>query len=309
MVCSNEQALFVPPIHVSTTHIGFSTCPNSLQPLHNRADTTFHPYRRLHASRASRHHPSARISNGLPAYRAALLTRRHTDTAPTLHSKSTTLADLQAAAPQKTETKRPGKLPEEDIRYRVRMAEDRELYTVADIRCDAFYGYPKDPYYYPVRRREIYMAMRDRIDAGNKCLVVVDTQPPEDWESFANNGELVVGSLDVSLHTASSGRRCRFGSGRVETEQDGRRIYISSMAVRDEWQRRGLAQRLLRHVDVTARLHGINDIFLHVEWENAPAVHVYLKSGFVCVEEDSRIPRWLHFLAKREHTLMRKSLE
>lgn len=150
------------------------------------------------------------------------------------------------------------------------------------------------------------MAMRDRLASGNRCLVVLDVDPPEDWRPFANEeGHLVVGSLDVSLHGAGSGKRVPFG-GYAEVE--GYRIYVSSMAVRREWQRRGLALLLLKNVDALAEEFGVQDLFLHVEWENAPAVRLYSKCGFVSTKNDdpALVPNWLHFLAKKEHTLMRK---
>lgn len=237
------------------------------------------------------HGARARVSDSHPRYRRVALAATKAET----HAPSTA-QDLR--------------------RYAVRVAQASELYTVADIRCEAFYGSPKDPYYYPVRRREIYMAMRDRVDAGNRCLVVVDKTPDEKWLPFcAADGSLVVGSLDASLHAGGSGRRCRFPppprrEERVEGD-DLRRIYISSMAVREEWQNRGLAQRLLTMVDEIASQQGISEVFLHVDWENAPAVHLYQKCGFECPQPNEsalRVPNWLSFLAKREHTLMRKLL-
>lgn len=180
----------------------------------------------------------------------------------------------------------------------MRPARTSELYTVADIRCEAFYGHPKDPYYYPVRRREIYMAMRDRLESGTRCLVVTDKTPPEQWQAFAQDGALVVGSVDISFHKPQSGRRVRSG--------DGLWLYLSSMAIREDWQGRGLAQRLLKQVDLLA--DGVGDVvYLHVEEENRRAWHVYEKCGFEVVKED--VPQWLHFLAKREHILMRKRLQ
>ncbi|PXF47627.1 hypothetical protein BWQ96_02606 [Gracilariopsis chorda] len=226
--------------------------------------------------------------------------------------------------PQHTHDEEKRTKPSKSGRYIVRQVELKEVYTVADIRCEAFYEHPKDPYFYPVRRREIYMAMRDRIDSGNKCLVVVDTQPPSDWEPFAANGELVVGSLDISLHDSRSGRKCQFLKSIFErptncdapTENEAnkvaaKRIYISSMAIRKEWRGRGLAQLLLAYVDDLASRQNTREVFLHVEWDNKPAVHVYKKCGFQTLTDGAliRLPKWLHFITKAEHTLMRKLME
>lgn len=162
--------------------------------------------------------------------------------------------------------------------------------------------------YYPVRRREIYMAMRNRLASGNRCLVVLDTAPPSHWMPFTNDdGHLVVGSLDASLHGAVSGKRFAFGES---AHQEGKRIYISSMAIRDDWQRRGLAKNLLAHVDDLANHFGVKEVFLHVEWDNLPAVALYTVCGFSSTRNDDPvlIPKWVHFLAKKEHTLLRKRI-
>lgn len=240
----------------------------------------------------------ARLSDSVPSYRSTLL------------NSNIDVISVPILKPNNTTTVSPKLKP--NPRYIVRMANASELYTVADIRCEAFYGHPKDPHYYPVRRREIYMAMRDRIETGNRCLVAVDTQPPSDWEPFASNEGLVVGSLDASLHR-SNGKRCRFSKTEripwnLNDNSDDIRMYVSSMAVRKHWQGRGLAQQLLKYVDEMAVVMGVNDIFLHVEWNNKPAVHVYTKNGFEVVGEEGRkvIPKWMHFLAKKEHTLMHK---
>lgn len=174
---------------------------------------------------------------------------------------------------------------------------------MADIRCEAFYTPPCPTAQIPVRRREIYTAMRDRLRLGSKCLVVIDTKPPEEYDKFVTTEGLVVGSCDVSLHSGTTGKRYRFG---VRGGRGGRKMYVSSMAVRAEWRRRGLAQRLLSYVDVVGGEYGVGEVFLHVEEENGVAVYVYGKCGYERVMCD--VPRWVHFLAKREHKLLRKTL-
>lgn len=185
-----------------------------------------------------------------------------------------------------------GSASEGEGRFLVREARVGELYAVADIRCEAFYG-AKDIKYYPVRRREIYVTVRDRVMQGNRCLVVVDT---------AGGGDgIVVASCDVAMYIGNEGVRVPFGSG----GEGARSLYVSSMAVREAWRGRGLAQSLLRMVKEMGRdVHG-GAVFLHVEWENGVAVHVYRKCGFEVV---ATAEQWLARLAKREHTLMKKVL-
>lgn len=182
-------------------------------------------------------------------------------------------------------------------RYQVRVAELCELYTVADIRCEAFYGAPRNANYFAVRRREIFVAMRGRVAQGNQCLVVVDGENREE------EGGEVVASCDVAFHAGVRGVRMELERKRGS----GGSIYVSSMAVREGWRGRGLAQRLLGHVDGIVREFGVEQVFLHVEWDNCVAVHVYRKCGFQVV--GGGMPKWLGVLAKKEHTLMKKSYD
>lgn len=187
-------------------------------------------------------------------------------------------------------------------RYDVRDAHDAELYAVADVRCEAFYAHAADAYFYPLRRREMHAALAERVAAGARCLVAADAAPPQEWAPLAAGGPLVVASLDVTLH-AAAGARVPFGS----RAPPGARLYVSSMAVRRAWRRRGLARRLLESVEDLARTLDVGTVYLHVDASNAAAVRLYASAGFEHADAAHRAPpTWLSFLAKREHTLLRK---
>lgn len=174
---------------------------------------------------------------------------------------------------------------------------------MADIRCEAFYDNPMDTRYHPVRRREIYQAMQARVASGTRCVVVADPSPPSEWEPFVmGNAGFVVGSLDVSLHRMDTGKRRSFDA---LTEMP-LLAYISSMAVRPHWKRRGLARALLTYSDDMLLDLGLKEVFLHVDWENDPAVQLYSQCGFSVVR--TPMPDWVHALAKEEHILMTKRL-
>lgn len=196
-----------------------------------------------------------------------------------------------------------------DKRYTIRTAHQAELYTAADIRCEAFYCTPNDVHYHPVRRREIYMAMQSRVNAGTCCIVLVDNDPPWYWQSLASEDGLVVATLDVTFLSNETGKR-------QKTSADGHLLdngkgsskcnscaYISSMAVRQCWQGKGLAQGMLTYTAQFVRERGVDGLYLHVDWENCGAVHVYLKHGFRTVTEPGP-QHWIHRLTKPEHTLM-----
>lgn len=175
---------------------------------------------------------------------------------------------------------------------RVRAVHTSELCQVADIRCNAFYTHPHDLPYHPARRREIHAAVRDKIAAGNVCLVVCEPAAGR-----------VVGSVDASLHDGATGRRMRF-----EDRKFGDVMYVSSMAVRPEWQRKGFATCLIHRVLVIARQLHVPHVFLHVESHNSSAVRVYQKKGFEFVHPLLQHPSWLSSLAKKEHALMNLKL-
>lgn len=196
--------------------------------------------------------------------------------------------------------------PVTDTRFMVRTAEKDELYTAADIRCEAFYCSAQDSAYHPVRRREIYMAMQSRVAAGTCCVIITDNQPPREWLPLASHTGLVVGTLDITLHGALSGLRHNVDAEVIVRDRPQLCGYISSMAVRQCWQGGGLAQRLMAFTKQLISNLGVTDIYLHVDWENECAVHLYRKCGFRVVQSSS--PAWLYNLAKPEHTLMHLKL-
>lgn len=200
-------------------------------------------------------------------------------------------------------TAAPAQLPL--ARYAVRDGASNELYTVADVRCEAFSAHAADAYLYHMRRREMHAALADRVAAGARCLVVVDRAPPSEWAPFsAQDGSIVVASLDVTLHSAA-GARLLFAAA---SPPPGARLYVSSIAVRRAWRRRGLASRLLTEVNDIARALQV-DVYLHVDSDNVAAVRLYNAHGFERADTARQIaPVWLSFLAKREYTLLWKAV-
>lgn len=193
-----------------------------------------------------------------------------------------------------------------ELRYSVRTAQHFELYTVADIRCEAFYCSAQTASYHPVRRREIYMAMKSRISAGTCCVVIIDSEVPREWQSFRNEEGLVVGTLDITLHECGCGERRFVEDGPFDSSERDVCAYISSMAIRQSWQGLGLAQRLMEYTKQTVGGVGVSNIFLHVDADNEAAKHVYAKAGFQVV--GCTVPMWIHTLAKSECKLMHLGL-
>uniref|UniRef100_A0A7S0MQB4 N-acetyltransferase domain-containing protein n=1 Tax=Cryptomonas curvata TaxID=233186 RepID=A0A7S0MQB4_9CRYP len=86
----------------------------------------------------------------------------------------------------------------------------------------------------------------------------------------ARCAEIVVGAVDCSvLERVDSALRLR------------RSLYISSMAVREEFRGCGIARAMLAAIDAhAAGMHGVAEVYLHVEDGNTAALALYTGAGF-----------------------------
>ena len=66
----------------------------------------------------------------------------------------------------------------------------------------------------------------------------------------------------------------------LESEDEGKYIYLSEMYVPPEHRKKGLATGLLRKIIDLAKRNGCKSIVLHCLHDNAPALLLYLKSSF-----------------------------
>ncbi|GJQ09922.1 hypothetical protein GpartN1_g1713.t1 [Galdieria partita] len=193
----------------------------------------------------------------------------------------------------------------------LRQAKPEELVAVAEIRRVAFT--PEETFSTHLtedkRQQDIYYAILERLKRPGTCCLVVVKRILTDNENGQSvdktreldipEEELVLGTCDVSIHDAESGLR-------VRTSNFKRVVYVSSMAVRPEYRRKGVAKRLLNGVLDIARLEKIDDIFLHVDETNAPAVRLYYSFGFQ--RFPLPIPMWLRTMARHDHVLLWKDL-
>ena len=67
--------------------------------------------------------------------------------------------------------------------------------------------------------------------------------------------------------------------------QESRIAYITSVSVLRAWMGKGIAARLMCRCIVHAKASGMQQIGLEVSGENAPAIKLYAKSGFVIGKE------------------------
>jgi len=165
-------------------------------------------------------------------------------------------------------------------------------------------------------------------------LASASSRPPLD----APTG-IVVGSVDAAVHDAETGGRLSLDSllpGIVRLAKGGaglrgagaaagagggdkrraparldreRRVYLSSMAVRSEYRRMGLASALVRRVERMAAEAGVANVFLHVEATNKAAVALYRRAGYTeYTDAGGGVPAWMRSLAKASDVLLRKAV-
>lgn len=148
----------------------------------------------------------------------------------------------------------------------IRSAKTHDLPQLADVLAGSFYpplGWRRC--FYPVLRFSIYEDLKQRLQANQKhyrCLAAIAARQthPED---------LVVGTLEMS---------CRRYSWYAFHQPQ--QIYLSNVAVREEYRRRGVARQLLKSAEQKAVDWGFREIYLHVMADNSRARHLYEQMGY-----------------------------
>lgn len=85
-------------------------------------------------------------------------------------------------------------------------------------------------------------------------------------------------------------------------DQEKRIAYITSVSVLNEWVGKGIAAYLMNQCIKYAKTSGMLQIRLEVASTNAPAIKLYMKSGFVADKSDmSSISMNLYFESRDEN--------
>ncbi|MCR8658851.1 GNAT family N-acetyltransferase [Paenibacillus endoradicis] len=67
----------------------------------------------------------------------------------------------------------------------------------------------------------------------------------------------------------------------LELEADTDEYYIDALAVHPSYQGRGIASRLMQHIEQKAANDGVHKVGLNVDFDNAAAEDVYKRKGYV----------------------------
>jgi [ribosomal protein S18]-alanine N-acetyltransferase len=97
----------------------------------------------------------------------------------------------------------------------------------------------------------------------------------ESMRKFAEEGEGV-----VRIAENSAGKIVGFVIAHVEQVASGRRGYVVTLDVAQEWRRKGVAGRLMSEVEAWALTAGVSWMQLHVFTGNTGAVRFYERMGY-----------------------------
>lgn len=85
-------------------------------------------------------------------------------------------------------------------------------------------------------------------------------------------------------------------------DQEKRVAYITSVSVLKEWMSKGIAARLMSRCIEHAKASGMRQVSLEVASDNAPAIRLYEKSGFVAGKVNAPfVTMDLHLKSGEEH--------
>ncbi|MGF1521603.1 MAG: GNAT family N-acetyltransferase [Leptolyngbyaceae cyanobacterium] len=152
------------------------------------------------------------------------------------------------------------------MRCHIRSAKIRDLPQLADVLAGSFYpplGWRRC--FYPLLRFSIYEDLKQRLQAAQKhyrCLAAIAS-------CQTHLDDLVVGTVEMS---------CRRYSWYAFNHPQ--QIYLSNLAVREDYRRRGVARQLLQSAEHKAIDWGFREIYLHVMADNSRACHLYEQMGY-----------------------------
>ncbi|XP_042035961.1 uncharacterized protein LOC121782265 [Salvia splendens] len=178
----------------------------------------------------------------------------------------------------------------------VREARIEDCWEVAETHCSSFFPEFSFPLDFVLRiDRLIGMLFGLSLPKGcqRTCLVAVTGTSSEEVPFFLGSDDLRIGSFDGKLSLCKG---YVAGILTVDTVADflprkgphrQRRTgiaYISNVAVRERFRRKGIAKALVAKAEAKAKTWGCRAIALHSDLTNPGATKLYLSRGFRCIE-------------------------
>lgn len=214
---------------------------------------------------------------------------------------------------ESTEISHSNSHPNEKL-YHIQQARRQDVDALTDLLISSFYT-PFDGmtrWLYPLLYFGIREDLRGRLRSQKPyyaCLVA--TQSSHSINGASNNTSSKIAADDIDDYRSSSALIV----GTVEIAlkqtypwqiQPSDSLYISNLAVRAGYRRRGVAQALLQQCEQMACAWRFQSIYLHVLETNVKARGLYRKLGYQHQAVDSGFGSWL--LGQPERLLLRKKL-
>ncbi|KAL2651750.1 hypothetical protein R1flu_019878 [Riccia fluitans] len=175
----------------------------------------------------------------------------------------------------------------------IREAYLTDYWQVSDTHCGAFFPNVRFPMDLILRSdRAITLLGNLAVPSDQKriCLVAVEALNSDDLE-IRKDGEEELAQFPFLIGAGDTSKKV-FGALTMDTlaeflprrrPMNRRRTgiaYVSNVAVRSSRRRKGIARRLMREAQNTARSWGCRSMALHVDVNNAAAEALYLREGF-----------------------------
>lgn len=176
---------------------------------------------------------------------------------------------------------------------------DEEFWTAAWLRAESHWeDRPNERYADNYKRKfadQEYTALKRRCKAyhAQTCTCIVAVKK-EDKNVKRTVIKSVVGTLDLSIRYMLQGES--FPGERIKTplfwspekkEGNSKYGYVANLCVAKSSRRRGIAINMLSFAIQSAKLKGVEQIFVHVYRYNTSAQKLYEKLGFQIVDEAS----------------------
>lgn len=191
------------------------------------------------------------------------------------------------------------------LKFRVREVEPTEYWDVAEVHADSFYPTARQPLLFllqldrvlALHLGKVIEKNRQALNGKYRCLVAAASSQRSEERSF-----------DWMLEAIASRMAARFGRSRKECNyifgaivvdtlaqyipkqlmSKGSRVtkaYISNLAVSTAARRQGIGEAVLRQAESLACEWKCDEIYLHCDPMNAAAYRLYLKAGYVVVDQ------------------------
>jgi ribosomal protein S18 acetylase RimI-like enzyme len=196
--------------------------------------------------------------------------------------------------------------PSDHFPFVIRTARQNDLNILADVLACSFHSQDGVAgWLYPLLRLGIYEDLRTRIRSKathHACLVAVSSTPTSDimYKNLPTLGavpamtDLIVGTVEIGLRA------------QPPWQAHQKQLYLSNLAVKKEFRRKGIAKQLLLMCERIALDWGYKDLYLHVLEDNQPARRMYFKAGYRVETVESSIGSWL--LGRSKQLFLHKQL-